>query len=1268
LPSALPPAMYIKRIIICGFKSYKKKVVLDLSPGHNVVVGSNGSGKSNIYAALEFVLSSKYDLLRTEQRKQLLHDAGQSGVVSAFVEVIFDNADGRFPINETLVSIKRTIGAKKDEYFVNQKHTTKMELAALLESAGISKQNQHFIVPQGQIAQRVKERDNERLKLLYEIAGTRIYDSKRGESRNLMLQADSKRTKVKMVIDYFTERLEELRGEKEELAQFQLLETKRRSVEYHIYDDQKQQTLEALRKMEETENRTDRRNEELHGTLKATRSEIERLRQENTEGTASNERVLRELQRKRKELRATERGVVALESKRKALEKDHAEYSGKRMDYEQRMEALKGRIAEIRDNLAELDDAFRAKKQKDTDCRQRLSANESVLEGLYAKRERLGQFKSKKARNANLKRQIKEMRRELAEQEKLCETLAAESSALESKMEALAKERRALQKKAKQRERALQSKEQQKETLRKQRSALTTERKTLWKQRHEIDGRRDGLKPKRNRMEKDFRFTMSLAMWSSYNALQRIRRDIEENGENSRYRLPGKLYGAVIENFTTKQPRYDLAVEAAAGNKLFYYLVDDDATAAALIGIMQRERINRVTFIPLNQCARHRERQYPVGSADVIPMMKLLQWDRSVSHLKGALLQIFGNTLIPQDLSIGHEYAMRDGFQCVTLSGDLVTSGGAMDGGFNEGKYRRLKCFGAIRAIADEEVEIEAATKDNEAALSAVTQRLLALDDEARAHQRDTAAVEVSSAAEQERALEVDEEIEIGERSLSQKSDILEKHRANIVRIKDAAEKLEAETKSALKTQLSDAEEQIIAEKTKENEEVTAQLAASVDALSEAETAKFNMESVLKDNLLPQQKELAAALRKCSESAATEQALSGIAERIAVEKDRRDKMAEEIESDEVSVEKWAKRLKAVEEELARRTEAEQAVLVEIEEHAVASHNVLGRRQALSEKLSLFNEYLHKLGALDTAMVAKYDGKSTQSLNRTLSKLQRELKRFSTVNKKAADQFRSFSKEKERLTARNEGQLDDKDHIESLIDHLDLKKDDAITRTFHAINAEFKKAFKALVLRGNAKLMLFRHKKNDDEGDEDGDEEMTQQTQSSQSQRGRQRRKRRRSSNVRNRRKSSMAASGGYDDEIDDKKYSGIGIRVSFGNDEDGGDSDEDEEAESDRARDMTQLSGGQQTVVALALIFAIQRCDPSPFYVFDEIDAALDQQYRKAVADLMAAQKANTQFITTTFRPEILAEADKCFVVDFKAKISTVTEMDPRAVDMTKFL
>ena len=49
--------MYIKQVIIQGFKSYREQTVVEpFDPGHNVVVGRNGSGKSNFFYAIQFVL------------------------------------------------------------------------------------------------------------------------------------------------------------------------------------------------------------------------------------------------------------------------------------------------------------------------------------------------------------------------------------------------------------------------------------------------------------------------------------------------------------------------------------------------------------------------------------------------------------------------------------------------------------------------------------------------------------------------------------------------------------------------------------------------------------------------------------------------------------------------------------------------------------------------------------------------------------------------------------------------------------------------------------------------------------------------------------------------------------------------------------------------------------------------------------------------------------------------------------------------------------
>jgi ABC-type sulfate/molybdate transport systems ATPase subunit len=96
--------------------------------------------------------------------------------------------------------------------------------------------------------------------------------------------------------------------------------------------------------------------------------------------------------------------------------------------------------------------------------------------------------------------------------------------------------------------------------------------------------------------------------------------------------------------------------------------------------------------------------------------------------------------------------------------------------------------------------------------------------------------------------------------------------------------------------------------------------------------------------------------------------------------------------------------------------------------------------------------------------------------------------------------------------------------------------------------------------------------------------------------------------------------------------------------------------------EMQQLSGGQKALVALALIFAIQRCDPAPFYLFDEIDQALDANYRAGVARLIHKQANNSespaQFITTTFRPELVAVADQCYGIALQNKVSNIYPLE----------
>lgn len=72
------------------------------------------------------------------------------------------------------VVLRRTIGLKKDEFFLNRKRVTKQEVSSLLESAGFSKSNPYYIVQQGKVSTLTLMKDAERLNLLKEVAGTKV--------------------------------------------------------------------------------------------------------------------------------------------------------------------------------------------------------------------------------------------------------------------------------------------------------------------------------------------------------------------------------------------------------------------------------------------------------------------------------------------------------------------------------------------------------------------------------------------------------------------------------------------------------------------------------------------------------------------------------------------------------------------------------------------------------------------------------------------------------------------------------------------------------------------------------------------------------------------------------------------------------------------------------------------------------------------------------------------------------------------------------------
>jgi chromosome segregation protein len=178
----LSGAVYLKTLTLKGFKSFAESTTLDLEPGITVVVGPNGSGKSNIVDAVAWVLGAQgAKTIRSNKMEDVIF-AGTSKKAAlgrAEVSLTIDNASGTLPIEFSEVTITRTLfRTGESEYAINGVSCRLLDIQELLSDSGVGRQ-QHVIVSQGQLAAILDSRPEDRRSVIEEAAGILKYRKRR---------------------------------------------------------------------------------------------------------------------------------------------------------------------------------------------------------------------------------------------------------------------------------------------------------------------------------------------------------------------------------------------------------------------------------------------------------------------------------------------------------------------------------------------------------------------------------------------------------------------------------------------------------------------------------------------------------------------------------------------------------------------------------------------------------------------------------------------------------------------------------------------------------------------------------------------------------------------------------------------------------------------------------------------------------------------------------------------------------------------------------
>jgi chromosome segregation protein len=161
--------VYIKKLVLKGFKSFPRETEILFDRSMNVIVGPNGSGKSNITDAICFVLGRmSIKSMRAAKAANLIFAGTRQyrPVSEASVKLIFDNSDKKFSLPDKEVTVERVVRKKGQSiYKINNEVKTRQEVLELLAQVGIDPYGFNIIL-QGEIGSIVKMNSEERRKVI----------------------------------------------------------------------------------------------------------------------------------------------------------------------------------------------------------------------------------------------------------------------------------------------------------------------------------------------------------------------------------------------------------------------------------------------------------------------------------------------------------------------------------------------------------------------------------------------------------------------------------------------------------------------------------------------------------------------------------------------------------------------------------------------------------------------------------------------------------------------------------------------------------------------------------------------------------------------------------------------------------------------------------------------------------------------------------------------------------------------------------------------
>ena len=1215
----------IKHIILKRFKSYREMLYMDeLSKGVNLIIGANGNGKSNFLDSIIYVLTDKYQNMRQEDKKLLLHEditdkSEDSAKLS--VELVIDNKSHRFPIEKDQISIMKLFDTKegKEEIVINQKRLLKSDVQNLLEGAGFMKTNPYYIIQQGKINQILNCTDEEYFDIFCDAMGTKIYEEKKAESLKLLEENKSTRTKIEMQADEIQNHIDKLYEQCEDLKNYSKVELKRRGIEYFILNEQINDLEKNIGFLQEKHQADINQIKDVYQKQNLTKNEINQKLKEIEKLNEYLDSLHKKVSKFNKIIGQIESSKIQKESNLSTKNYDKKETEKQLALYQNELNDL---LAQKNYAIKELSNAKKGIEILENDLiNQKKEFNELKGKSDYLL------IKNPKERKAYLVTELKNLKESKNVVDDSIININKEISKEKGDIDEIILRMKSIENDINDQKLSIENINNNLASLKDKRRNYTN---LIKKDMIDMNEFSDQMTQLKNQMEQ---LSINFPNFETFKTVSTLKN----------MRIQG-LYGLVLD-LIDANPKVRNAIDLILKDRLYTIIVDTMETAKRILD--ENKKINGpvINIIPLEFVELNNEdttdsededsewivedsqnnksmikrkdmtKTQLAGAKSFLDFIKIndefLKQNPTVNQkkLEKILDDYFGKCQIVKDYETGMKYAKIYHFTCVTSANEVIYGGGYLThmGHFDYNKQRislysklseinkRYNDFdekkGRINEhkeqIMNQEMQIQQETDTSFKNRSDINSKLDALEKEmTNCLQNKTSSEQRLNHYQDEfnklllQQKEYESKIKVYNDILNGNVDI----NKNII-------------SSQAVEQIDELEKRILEREKKKNELI--EKCISYEERINHEIP--NKEIELQNKINSYQNILNNLDASFSYSTASTQEISVDEHEINIYKENIKKYMEEISTSEQKINDNQTKLAQLNEVNNKLSTQVNKLEYEINEIKLSLNDKNNKKNESTKKLEQLSGFDHDIVKKLSEQKAKFFKNSNESginikeqrLNQEkmlqkvyeeLNKVNKELQKYDKVNRFAKDDLQEFIDKKNSIKEKLED-LDEKvKTIYSFIENIDNKNNEAIQDTFENVKKSFAKFFKFLTGNGKGNMELSQDKR-------------------------------------------------------------AIHISVSFNE-------------EQNSSQTMYQLSGGQKTAAGVALIFALSTIEPPPFYILDEIDAALDPNYRINLANLIKELSKDNQFIISTFKPELIDVADNIYMVKFANKTSNIIKIE----------